>query len=751
MKQILAQINAGHPAFSTDDSFIEDVDYTFSSFIAKSYVDKVFEEIQQYGFNLWFDNNLKLHAISANSALTYDVDWDDDIKLKNKENLTFQRENRPVGQIVVVAENVLSTNYTTETITANGSFDQKFEIAEKPGNPNLISIDFDKPAPEELNPASIAGGDTIENGRLKINKVIGQTFSSHYRNYKTSLDARGGLIVGTSLSLNQSSGQCALLALQENPTDSVGDYIAAFFIDGLSLKIIFRGQIIDPGFTLIPSLKQTVLGISGNQVTVDAMGDDYQIGESVIFDIEGETVDVAVVTDKAGNLVTIDKNVTYVTGMKLRQQADYLIKYIYYPDSVIFYAKKGTDANFRVLSEEYLKLTDYKFVQVYANQLHDLSLDWIDLTENLAIQVTRHKSPYPSPTRRPLDVGFEDSASRLQAEVQVYQDSTTEKWGLKFPALENEDESIFDEIYIVTNVISTTTFELDFTTGISPGTRLLLNKTERFVQSVNGNQITLTQPISGITNTTPVYRTEVFPAKDDVLEVVYLASKKEKLPICPAGCLASEGKATKIINIDNDGDNGLTCNEFRLRAETEKDNVCIPELVGSFTFLIEHERRTFNGQMGIYSDIPYAGQIIKIKSKLKNDVSDYKGKITAVNIKSTGNTNITEIEVQIGTPLNSLARFLDLLNKRVRRQSILIDDDIPDESFLCPTQESLFFTDNINAFTSKAGYGFKNGLHKVMVSGVKKLTYDDYNFALSNASKKNAKSGNFKVFVGGLA
>ena len=735
---ILKQLNKGHPAFSLDETFIEDVNYTFNSFIAREYADKVFDEIQKYGFQLWWDANLKLHAISKNSNQVYSIDLDTDLKIKDSD-FSYQNINAPVGQIIVVGQNVLSSNYLTENITADGTFDQKFYLTEKPGNTRRIPIDFDTQTIEELNNPSIVNGDSVENSRLTINNVSLQTFGSQYRNYKTSINCQGGITLGASLSLNQATGQCALLSLQNNPTDSVGEYLASFFIDNLKLKIIYNGQIIDPVFNLIPTLKRDITSITNNQVLVsDGLG--YSVGQMVLFDISGEVLNTAIITSVVGNLITVDQNIQFVSGMRLYQQADYLIKYIYYPNQIIFYAKKGTDPNFTVLFTTDLSLNDFRFLQIYANQLHSLSLDFIDLTENITIQVSRNE--------RPLDVAFEDSASRLQAEIQVYEDTTVSKWSLKFSALTNNDETVYDEVFIVTSVISTTVFELDFVTGLAIGKRILINKTARYITNITDKKITINSPLAGVTEFSQVYLSETLPAKDDILKIVYLPSRKIELPLCPTECISSEGKATQIINIESD--NNLTIEEFYLRAELEKSLFCMPELSGQFTLLIEHDPKTKIGHMGIMSDIPYAGQKISLNTEFKPELDKAEGVITSVTISGMGNENMIKVDVSVGTPLNSLAYFLEQSNKRNSKQTILINENIPDKSFLCTISERISVSDNIPAFISRTGYSNKNGVYKNMANGIRRKEYTETTFSLSNTAKKNAKNGVHKVYTNGI-
>lgn len=734
---ILKQLNKGHPAFSLDESFIEDVNYTFNSFIAREYAYKIFEEIQKYGFQLWWDSSLRLHAISKASNQVYEADLDN-LKIKDSD-FNYQNTNSPLGKIIVVGKNVLSSNYLTETITADGTFDQKFYLSEKPGNPRRIPIDFDTQTIEELNNPSIVNGDSIGNGRMTINNVALQTFGSQYRNYKTSINCQGGITLGASLALNQATGQCALLSLQNNPTDSIGEYLASFFIDNLKLKIIYNGQVIDPNFSLIPTLKRDITSITNNQVLVSD-GSGYTIGQLVLFDVSGEILNTAIITNVAGNIITVDQNIQFVAGMRLYQQADYLIKYIYYPNQIIFYAKKGTDANFTILFTADLSLNDFRFLQVYANQLHSLSLDFIDLTENITIRVSRNE--------RPLDVAFEDSASRLQAEIQVYEDTSLEKWGLKFPALANEDETIYDEIFIVTNPISTTILELDFVTGLAIGKRILINKIARLITNIAGNQITINAPLSGITVSNPVYLSETLPAKDDILQIIYLPSKEIQLPLCPAECVSSEGEATQIITIESD--NNLTIEEFTIRANLEKELICMPELTGQFTMLIEHEPKTKIGHMATMADIPYAGQKIRLLTEFKPELDEAEGIINSVTVSSIGHENMIKVEVEVGTPVNSLSYYLDQLAKRNSKQTILINENIPDKDLLCTISERLSLSDTALSLSNITPNTAKSGTSKVFYNGVRVYQYNDTNLVLSNITKNTAKSGTSKVFYNGI-
>lgn len=74
-KLFLAALNRVHPAFSIDDTYIDDVDFQLSSYRFFNFASVFTSDMTNRGFNIYFDNDLRLHASEADpqGRLTYSI------------------------------------------------------------------------------------------------------------------------------------------------------------------------------------------------------------------------------------------------------------------------------------------------------------------------------------------------------------------------------------------------------------------------------------------------------------------------------------------------------------------------------------------------------------------------------------------------------------------------------------------------------------------------------------------------------
>jgi hypothetical protein len=781
-KKLLAQIKKGHIAFKTDDTYIDDDPYVFSSYKARCYASEVIKDLESYGYRIWFDANLKMHAvkndlnnrpytitavISKNEFTlssvegirlnerfeygkvicrideivgnnikinkyinvtapqiiyvtnSYIVDWDFDNKISNKD-LNTQKRERPISRFNVKGDNIISTNLLTDSFVSSGLIEESiYSLTKKPAQPSRNFVAFDtQSSVDETFDFSPAGpsSDTIVQGRLKVNNLATGNYGTQYRNYKDPIDANGGITLGASLAISQNVGNIALLGLKASPGDGPGNYLAGFSIFGASLKVIYRGVEYSTSFSsLIATVEREITNISiagsNSVISVNNADSIYTIGQTVLFQLNGESKNFGTIISTTSSSITVDRNVTFVSGMKLLQQADYILKIAYYNNSIIWYAKKGTDTRFTIVRKENLSLSGSAYIQLYANNQHSISFDFADFQENLSVEVKRTGTDGAT---RSLDIAFEDSASYLQGEVEIYEDDD-EVWKVKFDQIEDS------EAFLIELVISPS--ELLIRSSIARlgvGDRILVNNYARTIISRNESACTivLNQNVPDISINSPVYKTDTTPGKGETLEIIYKPVESISLPLCGNACASPASKATKIIKLELQ--QNVPYDVFRTIAQDEVNKACLPEPSGSFEMLIQTNDDYNLGSVGIFRDVPSVGQRLRLRTRgtNNNQYDELESTITEVKLESIGHPNGYKCSVTFGEQKDFTA-LVSNLKRELVGQSKLINEDLPAEDLICIISESINISENQPVLSNIAHNPFKSGLHKgCYISGV---------------------------------
>lgn len=779
--KLLEQIVDGHPAFSTDDNLIVDDDFVFPAYRARTYAYEVIQDLESYGYKIWFDSRLRLNAVKAElesrnytvgsvispreftvlnasklaindrfehnqiickivsvvgnsvtidkslnltigamlqvtSSYIVDLDWDRKI---SGTSLSLLRNDNPASRFWIQAKNVVSTFAKTDTFTASGKIAESvYELAQKPASANRFFTAFDKKAElnDSFNFAPIGDiADQIQQGRLVINSIPTGLFSTHKRDYKNTLESRVGLSVGLSMAINRASGKIALLGLKAAPSDLPSAWQAGFVVDGDQLKIINQELEIATSFgLLVPTVERSVTSITpaggGSVINIDNNDLIYKVGETLTVQLNGETRNFGKVLSATGSSVTIDRAVSFLAGMTLLQQADYLLKISYSAGYIQWFAKRGIDAGFTLLRQELASLPTNTFLQLYANQLHSCSLDFIDVSENAGLSCERI-SPFGE--IRAMDVGFAETASYLQSEVQIFEEDGVYK--LKFEALTN------DKIYIPQLIISNSELVLQSVAGLAVGSRLLINDLAVRILSINApaKSIVINIPVPGLAVSSPVYFTDTIPGLGETLNIKYKPVEDISIGLCGTSCFIPQNKATKLITIDTQ--QSVTYDTFRRLATNEVDKFCTPEVSGSFEMIIESYKPQESGWTGILSDIPHAGQRIRLKTRGSNNTlyEDLESTINEVKLIATGHSNAFKCLVSFGSDRYKFERYLTNLKRAAIGQVKLLRDDFPVEDLICAIEDSMSFDDQARSPINVSKKPFRSGTYRgAWISGM---------------------------------
>lgn len=744
--EILRQTRLTHSAFSANESFIEDHNFEFRNYRAKAYLPDVIADLKKTGYQIWFDASMQMVARHEDTASIYVVNYDSDYKIADKQITTRYFES-PAGMVQVRASKIISSEYTSQTFTATGKIeDTVYSLSSMPAEPIRTLIPFAVPSDLTNNfdtaPIGVTADSLIE-GRLQVANLALGIFDSHKRNYKKALNGSAGLTIGSSLAIHQSTGIIATHGIQIAPADQPSSWIAGFYVENKTLKIIFNGLIESIVFpSLIPTIRADITAISANTVSISGSSNDYVIGETVYFEKDNQIIGLGIIQSKGISTITFAENVQidYSLGIKLLQQADYIFKISYNPGQIIYYAKKGTDEAFTIVQKKNLTLSGDLFLQLYANDEHSISFDFLDIQENLETFLSREANNDGN-TIRNYDVAFEDSASQLQSEVQIF--SENEVWKARFEAIPTEN------IKIITAINSVNSVTLNDIEGLSVGDRALISDYARNISSIVGNAISWTEPIASINSLIPVYKTDTHPGKYEIITIKYKTLAEDIIPLCSSVCSASSDKSSLIVDLDSEEQ--IDYQTFRELAENEVNRVCLPYLAGSFSIIIESNRINNQGLTGILADIPQVGQKIRINSpRFKTDFHDLEAYISDVKLMSVGHSNTFKIEVVIGDQGKNFDVLLYRLRKQVTKTSNLINDSIPDETYLC-TQKVIGSSTLSISLSTDTAKTFRNESYSVWVNELVNWIYSANSISLSNVSKQSARNQLSNGFINGLA
>ncbi len=737
-KKILFQMNQQHYAFNLDDSFIEEhlpfEERYGRGYKARAYCKDVLDDLENLGYRIYFDSNLKMHGYHESTSTVRKINYDSDTRIHEKK-ISYNYAESPSGRIIIKANNVVSDNYTAESFTSTGDFSQKFILSEKAAEPVRLFLGFDSNTELTSNFEDSPIGNTadeLKTGNLQVNSLSLGNFLNHKRNYKNTLNGNGGIVAGTRFFISQNTGEIALLGLQSAPEDQPSSWVGGFFVKNNKLKIIFNGSIQDIDFPdLIPTIRTNITGINGQNISViDSTG--FKLGETVYIEQDGQTVNYGVIQSISSNLITLinDPLMTFYAGQTILQQSTYLIKWVYYTGSLMFYAKRSVDTIFKIVGKYTLNISGNAFIQLYANNGHKAGLDFFDLQENLEIFVSRNPLSV-SDSKRNLDIAFDDSASQLASEVQVIINDDN-KFELKFEAPTAES------FYTAESIISPNSIKLLNITDLKIGDRLLIDSNERFIESVNTDEkiITWLSGISGLVLNIPIIKNDIFPAKNQVLQVSYRTRKDEVLPLCPSNCLSVKSKIPEIINLSFE--NQVKYSDFRTIAKGELEKLCFPQLVGTFTMIIESKRGLDLGVTNLLEDIPKVGETIVVKSpRYKPDFDGMQGYITNVVLSSVSHENAFKAEITIGNPKNRFDSFLYALNKNSKTNT-LINEELPENDIMCLIQERVNVSVRMTLSELEAK-SFYNENYSTMISEYRRYAYSD-SISLINVLKWSARS-----------
>ena len=680
----------------------------------------------------------------------------------------------PVSQWIIKADNVLSSDWGDPELfyQANnnnglsgldlGSLQvtyrpQIFTLLGKPADPRLYQEDMTGGL-ELLDIASTLSSDDFVNGRLIINSVTGSLFNTHYRNFKNDFDSDNGLLVGGSIQIHQRTGNIGLLGLQLSPSDLPNQWIAGFTIDNTELKVVINGQVYSTGFMLIPSTEQAISNFTSNTITV-SNGALYEIGQDIIFTNNvGDSVGTGRIVSIVGNIITLDEVIGNLQiGYNALQVADYLIKYSYVKDNIIFYAKKGTDARFTKLYDGSLITSRNAFVQLYANREHGISFDFVDIVDSFNIRAIR-KTPntyFNSTcgagavsqttdyiTSRVYDIAFAEQASRLQADLQVYQDGDVYK--VQLPVLDNSDEFL-EDYFIIEQILTGNSYKLFDIGGLAAGDRMLFDGQLAYIESIdNVNKIIyLDRILNNVTLETFVLRSDVHLANDEILCVEYKQVISLTMPICSSCC--SEGVATtsriESINISE----RMTYEELRLYAQSQIDKTCCDSTYeGTIDYAIKHGNNldTCDNDYHKWWDQAFAGQHIKLKSECNIALNNKY--IVVKNVLYTEESQCT-YKVSISLNDSYIDKIADVLLRRfklIEGKAVLINDDLPDKDLICSLDDQLIIRDDIaNLYNFRPCQAFNSGLFNTNVSGGVCSKYIDIDLNLTETIARTKISG----------
>lgn len=720
-----------------------------------------------------YDNNILANTININELVNYQanlyirqyqpnfIEFNLD---KHKAN-TIQpasSSEAPSTQFIIKADNVLSSDWSDPELfyQANnnnglsglnlGSLQvtyrpQVFTLSGKPAEPRLYQEDMIGNL-DLLDIASINASDSFINGRLIVNNITGSLFNTNYRNFKNDFDSDNGLLIGGSIQIHQRLGNIALLGLQLSPSDLPNQWIAGFVIDDTELKVVINGQVYSTGFDLIPTTEQAIVAFTTNTITV-ANGSLYEIGQDIYFtDLVGNSVGTGQIINISGNIITFDEIIGNLqAGYNALQVADYIVKYSYVKDNIIFYAKKGTDTKFTKLYDGNLITSRNAFIQLYANREHSISFDFVDIVDSFNIKACR-LSPntyYTSTcgasalsaktdyiTTRIYDIAFADQASRLQADLQVYEEDG--KYKVQLPILDNSDE-FAEDYYIIEAVLTANSFQLFDIGTLAVGDRMLFDGDLAYVHSIDtiNRIITVDRPLPDANLESFVLRSDVHLANDEILCVEYKQIISLTMPICPRCCSEGLEISSRIesINVSE----RMTYDELRALAQDQIDKSCCDaKYEGMISYDIKHSNNIITcDDYRQWWDKAHKGQHLLIKSSCNIELNNKY--IVMDNVRYIeGLEGCYKVEINLGP--DSMSQFVNEILKiknLAEGKAILINDDIPDQDLMCSLVDKINIEDNIiNLYNFRSCNPTISGLLHAGISGGVCSKYQDIGLSL---------------------
>ena len=645
------------------------------------------------------------------------------------------------------SDNKNSNNSTNIENTSILYKPQIFTLSKKINEPRYIAEDLDSQTANFEN-ASLMNADYFDNGRLWINSLSGENELTHYRNYNLTLNTLTGATAGASISIHKTTGHCSLLGLRQGSNDNINNYLAGFRIANQKLQYILNGQAFDTDFTLIPTIDSNILNINDNSIIVNSSV-GYTIGQDMlILDVNDNVVGIA------ENLISISSNTLLFENIevgsnyyKLKQVAEYLVKYVISGDNIVFFAKKGSDTFFTEIKRGGIAIPDETFLQVYANNNHNISFDFIDIVDNFDLRAYRlspnstgncgsNTNIVNNIVNYVYDIGYGELASRLQSEIQI--ELNNDKYEIKFPTLDNDDV-FYENTYLLLNILANNILELNNTFGLEINNRILVDGNIAYITAINNNIITIDRNILNLSIDTLVLKTNIHLANNEILVVEYNPVEKIIISLCnDCDCSGNGANGSLIKNISLD--KTMTYSEFVEYANNQVKMYCGNTYEGSIKRIIEYDNSDKNCYYSWWDSV-YAGQLVKFKSTDSNLNGIY-----AI-VYATKLTEINEYMYEIEISFSSTAEddIVNTLNgKPLSRVVKLINDNIPDEDVLCVKKEQINLSNIPNPPDNRANMVYKSGMHKSWISGYSNNRYECVPSQIFETGKLIRLAGSFK-------
>jgi len=659
-----------------------------------------------------------------------------------EQELYWEYEDAPYSNFIITADGVTSDIELTQEFVSDGNLEQPFVLNAQPGDIITTIVELDKQEPFELDEAPLTGTDLIELGRLKINYDINSNFSTNYRNWKQAVNGTGGVTFGGSFYIEQTTGNLALLGIKQSKSDPVSSWIGGFVVKDTQLGLVVNGQTNYTDYFLQPTLESDITNIIVTDILV-ASNTGYEVGGTVYFSVNGENVNFATITQLVGNnIVRIDKTIAFETGMELKQINTYILKWTYYDNNIIFFVERGGDNRFKNLGRFAVSFNQLMYLQVYANQKHKASIDFLSATENLNIKIIYENKLGAT---RALDVAYEEASSVLRSEVKIYSEDGKYKFMIDDV---NEDLSNIDnDLYIITGINAPGNYQLYDAVGLVEGMRILIKKQSTYITYVNiDNKVIYTSDaLVDIQINDSFFVTEIFPSQNEKIIATYRALEKASIKLCSdsfsGDCGLSIANTTKYVSISIPKNTDYEL--FRALAEAEVAKSCKRQLTGTMTLIFSCDG-SIERKMQY---LPYAGDIIKFYSANNKKIfNNQESIITAVSLSPLGDEGLLESKIQIGTVKDNVY----LLSLIMPDTSELIDDTIPDDDLLCTIKEYVHTSITSIDFENVASFSHRNGRYRQNINGLLNKTLNEPVFTIYDGIQLKNINGLARCWINGL-
>ena len=625
----------------------------------------------------------------------------------NAARLSLELKQRPTGQFWISATNVEDVAYTTQSFVADGKVGNSYALTGVPSPPSNVNITFGGDDNALLEVESIVGSDQIKGGKITVNPLIGNTIANNqqYRNYRPSIDSSKGVMIGGSIELLKTSGECVLFGACRQHTSTISDFLFGFWIKNRSLGIVYLGNYIATDFPeLIPTIEREVLSSNKNKIVVSD-SDGFAVGQNIIFRV-GENLN----SDVFGTIVSITGNeltlmdgddITFIPNLKALQIEDYILKYTYSQGQLTYWGKSSTDPEFRLLATKSLLISeDRLFVRLYTNQEHSVSIDFIDITDGIKYTLRRRGNGQEDD--RVLDIAYENSASMLRSEVQL-----TDKT-LKF----NASEPL---IKIIDEVLNTRQFRIADVNDLVIGDRVLIADKLAYITVIDSSTmvITVDRDINDVlvVRNDMLIKTNNIPASRESIEFQYVGMSDQLIQKCNCGTIDGSNKGVMSVTIGEDmsENQAFSFQDYKDFAQNELNKYCRKQVNGSFKIVLSNEEWSDTYLKSGFAELPYVGQLIEVTAPFHfTELHGCSGYISGMTYTQVGDS--FTISCQVGD-INDLSTLLTRLKRGIRGTVVkLVDDSLPKKDMMCEVSEYMLVTEDWT-FTTKMPISFVCGAY----------------------------------------